>query len=353
MKVLLIEDNPDDVFLVEDALKKSRTTPFDLRACGALKEGLEALRSGEFEVILLDLSLPDSFGLETLKRTRSAASTVPVIVMTGDRDENMGLQALKEGAQDYLIKGQIPTQLLTRAIAYAVERERTGGELRNSLRETEVLLEEVHHRVKNNLQIICSLLSMQADVVTDTAVREHLRDSQNRVRSMALIHEQLYHSESLARVEFGGYLRQLVGNIYRNYAADLGAVSINLDVDPGVMLEIESAIPLGLIMNELASNAFKYAFNGRKGGELRIVLRRLASGNCCLEVRDNGPGLTPGFDFAKADSMGMKLVAMLARQIKTRLNYHNDGGAVFSFEFSDTPRARASPPARENSMTGR
>jgi PAS domain S-box-containing protein len=200
------------------------------------------------------------------------------------------------------------------------------------LREKEVLLKEVHHRVKNNLQVISSLVSMQADGSKDNTVRDVLQDVIYRVRSMALVHEKLYHSESLSRVDFAEYSRSLLGYLWRAHGAVAEFVRLTLDLEP-IELQVDIATPCGLILNELAGNALKHAFRGRSEGEVMVSLQKAETGMVFLSVRDNGVGLPEEFDWRKSGSLGLRLVQMLAGQLQAAVEVERDGGTKFTVSF--------------------
>ncbi len=198
------------------------------------------------------------------------------------------------------------------------ERKRTEESLRASLREKEVLLKEIHHRVKNNLQVISSLLSLQAEYLTDEGMLRIMRESQSRVKSMALVHEKLYQSHNLAEIDFGDYLRVLVAQLFRSYGIAQESVQMAINVD-AVSLGVDRAIPCGIIINELVTNALKYAFPGGRKGKIDVELQSIAPGRIRLVVRDNGVGLPQDVEVQKADSLGLTLVRMLADQVQGQL----------------------------------
>ncbi len=201
--------------------------------------------------------------------------------------------------------------------------------LRNSLREKEGLLKEIHHRVKNNLQVITSLLRLEAGRSAEPATKGVLQDMQGRIRSMALLHETLYRSADFARVDMADYLRQLATQLHRAQNTRPGAVRLQLDLTP-VTLEAEQAIPCGLIVNELLTNSLKHAFPDGTTGEIRIALRTLADGRVRLEVGDSGAGLPADVDERKQRSLGLQLVSDLVRQVEGTLETAGPGpGAHF------------------------
>ena len=179
------------------------------------------------------------------------------------------------------------------------ERKRAEERIKASLREKEVLLKEIHHRVKNNLQVISSLVSLQADGLADPTLRDLFQDVRDRVRSMALVHEKLYQSANLARVEFADYARSLLALPLAGPRRRRGRVRLTLDLEP-VSLSVETAVPCGLILNELVSNALKHAFPGGRGGEVAVALHAGPDGRVRLRVRDNGVGLPAGLDWRQS-----------------------------------------------------
>ncbi|MDD3083084.1 MAG: PAS domain S-box protein, partial [Desulfobacterales bacterium] len=192
------------------------------------------------------------------------------------------------------------------------ERKNAEERTKASLHEKETMLKEIHHRVKNNMQVISSLLKLQARAVGDDRLKENYKESENRIRSMALVHEMLYRSENLAQVDFKTYINALVRELYRAYNVGESRIHCQLAVED-VALEIEQAVPCGLIINELVSNCLKHAFPEGKSGVIQVFLHAIDDGAVELSVRDNGVGLPPDFDFAKTQSLGLSLVRMLAQ----------------------------------------
>ena len=220
-------------------------------------------------------------------------------------------------------------------ISAAVHRKKSEEELKRreaflaaSLREKEVLLREVHHRVKNNMQVISSLLSLQSRRVSDTGVQEMFREAQRRIRSMALIHERLYHSSDLSRVEFSQYLGNLAGHLFQSYQVPASRVRLRLDTEEA-FININTAIPCGLIVNELISNALKHAFPDGRTGEVAVELRRAPGNTYLVGVSDNGVGYPPGLDFRCTETLGMQIVNTLVGQIDGTIDYRGDTGTAF------------------------
>ncbi|MFZ5643191.1 MAG: sensor histidine kinase [Bacillota bacterium] len=230
---------------------------------------------------------------------------------------------------------------------FGMEREKTEAvnrELReaedqiiNSLREKEALLKEIHHRVKNNLQIIHSMLNLQLSYIKDAQAIEMFKESKDRVYSMALIHEKLYQSESLINIDLGEYIPSLLANLLFSYGTTKRAIKPQIKVEK-ITLGVDTVIPCALIINELISNSLKHAFPDSLGyadgkGEIRVELSRDTGNKFKLTVSDNGVGLPQGFEMQKCKSLGLKLVSVLVQQLKGSIQINTDGRTEFVITF--------------------
>jgi two-component sensor histidine kinase len=212
------------------------------------------------------------------------------------------------------------------------ERRRAEEQLTASLKEKEVLLTEIHHRVKNNLHVISSLLSLQSRTLSNPEALSVFTDSQNRVRSMALVHEKLYQSSDLARIDFGAYVRELASHLFRVYHDQAEAIPLRINAK-GVFLTIERAIPCGLIASELLSNALKYAFPAGRSGEIAVDLAMTGEVTCTMTIRDNGVGLPAEVDYRHPTSLGLRIVNTLTEQLGGTITLASNGGATFTLAF--------------------
>jgi two-component sensor histidine kinase/DNA-binding response OmpR family regulator len=482
IKALLVEDNPSDTRMIQELLKQAGGREIAVRHAARLGTALEKINAERPDVVILDLSLPDSTGLASFHRLHQYASSVPIVVLTGLDDSDMAVQTIVQGASDYLLKGELSGGLLVRSLHYSIERKRMqealqrtqselelknriaqivlttaddrmyaevlghvvefmqsdegkfgyldaqgafvcaalGGECRprhspastlrlppeewtgvwgQALREKrlvcinplsgrrglaaplieggwiiglisvagrptdyrdsdqrfleilaaylapvvrarvqrdvhdkalaaalaakEVLLREVHHRVKNNLQIVASLLNMQAESLPDS-FRAPLEESQRRVRSMALVHEQLYSYERPDQLDFGAYVDSLSHDLFAAFSTRSGEVRLALEADP-VVLGVDQAVPCGLILNELVTNSLKHAFPSGRTGEVRVELHS-RDGEIRLRVADDGIGLPPEFDCRRSNSLGLRIVEILAAQLNGNLTWGSEGG---------------------------
>jgi two-component sensor histidine kinase len=211
------------------------------------------------------------------------------------------------------------------------------AELAATLQERDVLLQEIHHRVKNNLQVISSLINMQARQVKDSESRGALVECVARVQAIASIHEKLYQSADYSRIPFSDYARDLVNGIFKTAGVSNGMVSLDLRIDPSLLLTVDKAIPCGLILNELISNALKHAFRDGRRGSISVDFRTLAGRGVLLRVADDGIGIPADFSIEKSGSLGMQLVATLVTQLKGQIAIRRGAGTEFSvtFELAD------------------
>ena len=415
INVLLIEDNLADAVLIREMLKESRKPGFNLHNARRLDEGLDYLEKNSVDVLLLDLNLPDSHGLETFQKANDAAHHTPIVILSAFDDEDIAIKAVKGDAQDYLIKGKVDNSLLARSITYAIERKSIEGELKEhrdhleelvenrtkelqavneqlrkeieerknaekeikaSLEEKEILLEEIHNRVENNLETISNIMGLEYAQIDDKEPIEIYQESQNRVKAIALIHETLSRSEDFAIVDFEKYAKDLVNYLFKTYAVDKSTIDVNIKAN-GILLDIDTAVPCGLILNELVTNSIKHAFPAtysrgpanekipnliteghepsnntfansterfeaakdsftgkNRKGEIFISLSR-DHGNFILKVGDNGIGLPDDFDFRYAETTGIQLVNALVRQLDGLIDLEKNGNTEFKITFRE------------------
>ena len=336
LQVLLVEDNPGDADLIRYLIAEIEPAGFTFRHETTLAGGLAALSLEPFEVVLLDLTLPDSTGLDTVERMVAAAPGIPVVILTGNPDDMMALQTLRGKAQDCLIKGDVSGRAIIRAIRYARERknlqvelEEANARLRQALHDNEILLKEIHHRIKNNLSLVASLLNLQTDLVHDPRDGELLQEARSRVMTMARLHENLYRSSSLTEVDAVEYLRSIACQVVRSGTRQgIDMVVIGGEFSIGT----ETAVPLGLMLNELVTNSLKHAFHNRPAGLITIHLSRDRS-DCVMIYRDNGVGLPVGLDPEHAETLGLMLITSLVHQLSGSLTMSTEDGARFDIRF--------------------
>jgi len=313
----LVFDVPGEMIIVPDG---EPVDPADLSRLRGMTGDYAILESG------------DGFGLRFSHRGETLAFIeVRGFAFPVHRDHYLNLA---------LIVSHIAGLAVSNARAYQFlreEKERTQSFLalaEKSAREREVLLKEINHRVKNNFQMLAGLIRLQSGNLKDPAAQSICRDVQNRIKSLAHVHERLYNSSSLAAVDIGAYVGRMIRELSESYQAEASRIRLTADIEE-IGLNVGTSIPLGLILNELIVNAFKYAFPEGREGTIRIALKALPEGSFELDFRDDGIGLPPGFDIAKAESLGLQLVTMLAGQLDGTVDLVPDRGAHFRIVFRE------------------
>lgn len=253
----------------------------------------------------------------------------------GEREQIAGRR--KDGvefpAEASISKVDVDGQRIFTVILRDMTRHKEAEEqIRTSLREKEVLLKEIHHRVKNNLQVVSSLLNLQVRGIHEESARQAFRESQDRVLAMALIHEQLYQSKDLSDVHFGDYIRQLAAHLFRSYQVSASRIELKTEIED-VHLPVDTAVHCGLIINELVSNALKHAFPHGREGEIRIELKS-DSGMVLLAVEDNGVGIADTASYWSHGSLGLRLVKSLVRQLQGETEVGKSGGTAIRIRFA-------------------
>lgn len=227
--------------------------------------------------------------------------------------------------------GKIMKQSMMRDIS---ERKKDEEKIIESLREKEVMLSEIHHRVKNNLQIISSLLNLQSTYIIDKAALNAIKESRNRVSSMALIHEKLYKSKNLSKIDFEDYIKHLTSHLLQIYAISKVKVDMKINASQ-VFLTVDTAIPTGLIINELVSNSLKHAFPDKKEGKIEIELKQTSQGEYYLKVKDNGCGIKKDVNLSSTTTLGMQLISMLTKQLAGEVKIENGTGTEVTIKFKE------------------
>jgi PAS domain S-box-containing protein len=322
------EQAPDSIVLVD--AETGELVEFNDRAHQNLsytREEFQKLKLEDFEVI----ESAQKVAKHIQKVVKQGGDTFETKHRTkaGDiRDVSVSCRAIS-------IRGKHFVQSMWRDIT---EEKRAQEEIKATLKEKELLLKEIHHRVKNNLQVVSSLLYLQSEHIKDEQSLATIKESQNRVKSMALVHEQLYQPEGLARVNFTEYIRNLATYLLRSYGVNPDAITLKINADD-VSLGIDTAIPCGLIINELVSNSVKHAFpagkaRGDRESEIRIDLHADDS-KLTLTVSDNGVGLPGDLDFRNTESLGLHLVNTLTRQLEGTIELDRSGGTAFEITFAE------------------
>jgi len=356
LRVLQVEDSASDASLTERILTKAGYAVHSERVMDA-REMSAALAKQPWDVIIADYRLPEFDAPSALSLLHQSGRDIPFIVVSGAVGEELAVAMMRAGAQDYLLKDNLVR------LAPAVDREirdartRRGREVAERalneseqrftvqgaafdrqtelLRQRETMLREIHHRVKNNMQVMSSLLSLQSRVASNPETSRMLEENQNRIQSMALLHELLYQSDDLALVDFPKYIRRMVEHLFRFYGVDNRRIRLHCELDP-VGLELDDALPCGLLISEVISNCLKHAFPEGRTGDVRILLRRRSPTTVALLISDTGVGLPANLDSTTSRSLGLRLVRALADQLRGSLDIRSQGGTEVELAF--TPR---------------
>ena len=364
--ILVVDDQPSQLLSHEAILRELGERLVTARSG---REALQRLMDEDFAVILLDVNMPDMDGFETasLIHQHPRFEKTPIVFVTGAQPTTLDrLKGYRVGAVDYVEVPVVPEilrskvavfvdlnrkrrdlQRLNDALQAEIAQRRNAEEAVRHSREKEVLLQEIHHRVKNNLQIITSLLRMQSRAVQDPAFSEALRECQNRVASMALIHDKLYRARDLARVSFGEYVRDLTNNILTSYALPARSVRVRLDIDD-LSLSLDYAVPCGLILNELMSNCLKHAFPVGHSGTVYIGFHAEGEEELCLVVRDDGVGVPADVDLGRTSSLGWRLIRALVEQLGGVVQCQTAGGTSVEIRFA----RQNAPPDQASAVRG-
>ena len=364
--ILVVDDHPGQLLSHEAILRELGERLVTARSG---REALQRLMDEDFAVILLDVNMPDMDGFETasLIHQHPRFEKTPIVFVTGAQPTTLDrLKGYRVGAVDYVEVPVVPEilrskvavfvdlnrkrrdlQRLNDALQAEIAQRRNAEEAVRHSREKEVLLQEIHHRVKNNLQIITSLLRMQSRAVQDPAFSEALRECQNRVASMALIHDKLYRARDLARVSFGEYVRDLTNNILTSYALPARSVRVRFDIDD-LSLSLDYAVPCGLILNELMSNCLKHAFPVGHSGTVYIGFHAEGEEELCLVVRDDGVGVPADVDLGRTSSLGWRLIRALVEQLGGVVQCHTADGTSVEIRFA----RQNAPPDQASAVRG-
>jgi two-component sensor histidine kinase len=354
LHVLHVEDSLSDAALTERSLTKAGYQVLSERVVNA-QEMKAALAKRSWDLIIADYRLPEFDAPAALALLQGSGLDIPFIVVSGAIGEELAVALMRAGAQDYLLKDNMAR------LAPAVEREIRDARTRRArilaeralneskerfkaqaaamerqaelLRHRETMLREIHHRVKNNMQVMSSLLSLQSRAASNSETRRMLEDNQNRIQSMALLHEILYQTQDLALVDFSKYLMRMVDHLFRSYGVTSRQIRLHTELDP-IALELDDALPFGLLISEVISNSLKHGFPDGREGEIRILLRHPPGATVSLALYDDGVGLPSDLDWTTSRTLGLRLVRALSQQLHATLDIHSQGGTEVRIAFA-------------------
>ncbi len=300
------------------------------------------------DLVVLDYYLPGAKGDVLLRQFKAENPRIVLVMMTADPDTHLAIEWMKKGASAYIRKPfnveylvELCSQALRESRLLHVEEllERrtrelweSKNELEKLLREKDVLIKEIHHRVKNNLSMIASLLNLQMDYISDEQTAKHFIDAKGRIASMSLVHEKLYQTDNLSVLDLRGYVEDIVSQLIDAYCSSSMRVNSTIDI-PETAIDLDTAIPLGLLVNELVTNSLRHGCGEGKEGVLEVTLSE-KNGDYSLTVRDNGAGLPENFDISATKSLGLTLVTLLSEQLNGSFELFSDNGTTAVVTFS-------------------
>ncbi|MGA2883501.1 MAG: histidine kinase dimerization/phosphoacceptor domain -containing protein [Bryobacteraceae bacterium] len=358
LHVLQVEDSLNDAALIERSLSRAGYIVYSERVMNAL-EMKTALANRPWDVIIADYRLPQFDAASALSLLHESGRDIPFIVVSGAIGEELAVAIMRAGAQDYLLKDDLARlapavqreigdvrarrgrQVAERALNESEKRFTAQGATLDRqtvlLHQRDTMLREIHHRVKNNMQVMSSLLSLQSRTASNPETSRMLEENQNRIQSMALLHEILYQSEDLASLDFSKYLLRMVDHLFRSYGVDRRQISLRAQLEP-IALELDDALPCGLLISEVISNSLKHGFPDGHRGEIRILLQLQSATTVSLVLSDTGVGLPNNLDWTTSRSLGLRLMRALAEQLRAHLDIRSQGGMEVRLVF--TPKRR-------------
>jgi two-component sensor histidine kinase len=364
-EILIVDDDLSNLKLLDKILSKAG---YIVRAVSDSQQVLGTITDRHPALILLDINMPGLDGFEICRRLKADPKTdkIPVIFISGFEDTKTKVNGFNVGGVDYLAKPYQPPEILARVKthlhlrqlqsnleqAYDEMEERvqqrteelyatnqalqtSKRKIEQSLNEKNILLQEIYHRTKNNMQVITSLLTLQSGHIRDPETLQIFRETKNRIQSMALVHKKLYQSRDLSKIDLKYYISDLTDALLKSYQVSPEKMSLRIYAE-SVFLSIDTAVPCGLVINELFSNALLHAFPGNDRGEIRIDLHQTPDGEIHLCLADNGIGLPEEIDIRQVDSLGLQLVvSLIEEQLQGQLKVIRNNGTEFLITFSE------------------
>jgi two-component sensor histidine kinase len=350
-KILAIDDNQDNLVSIS-ALLKHFVPGCTVITAHSGSKGVEIAQREKPDIILLDIQMPEMDGFEVCGNLKAHPETqhIPIAMLTAvKKDSESVIKGLELGADAFLTKpinelelaAQVKVLLRIKKAEDTLRFERDNlesvvqtrtRELKASLQEKETLLQEIHHRVKNNIQIIYSLLSLQMTNLDNEPAKKILLESQRRIIAIATVHEILYESENLSEIDLRTYLVKMSKTLAQSYLVNSKRLNLTIDSET-ILLDIKKASPIGLVVSELLANSFKFAFPGDATGIISLAAKQ-TNHSVEISVSDNGTGLPPGFDWRNSPGLGLKLVTTIVEdQLNGTIELQNNGGACFTVRF--------------------
>lgn len=349
--IMIVDDNPANVDLLRKLLENSN---YSIQAFTNSRFALKSALSSSPSLILLDIRMPDLDGFEFIRLFKENPDTedVPIIFISAISEIEDKVKAFNAGGVDYITKPFQAEEVLARVkthLTIKLTQEKLNGlnneledrvqartkELEKAYNEKSILFKELYHRTKNNMQVIISLLNFQDSYLDDERTSAALKDTENRIYAMSLVQDKLYKSKDLSNINLKEYIQDLTELLDSAYSDSRTIVQLIFEMKDVYVL-VDTAIHCGLILNEIITNAYKFAFQGRKTGFIKIALYQNSDGLIEIQIRDNGIGIPESFDLRKNGKVGMLNVFSIGEgQLKGQVSFNNEGGLCFRLSFKD------------------
>jgi two-component sensor histidine kinase/CheY-like chemotaxis protein len=338
-KIFIADDNEANRYTLNRILTSHG---FEVTTARDGEELLQLIEEQTPDLIITDVSMPKKDGFEAVNEIRREKSflSIPIIFISATyQDMTSRIKGIDIGANDYIsvpydedeliskIKSMLRTKVLYDDLRYSEKQ------LKNALQEKEILLKEINHRVKNNFQLVSSLLNLATQQIKDDLAILVIKESADRIHTMSLIHEKLYQSESLADINIDAYIRELSNQLFNTYVIDKEKIKLSVDVKE-LPLTIDQAIQCGLIINELVTNSLKYGFPDNRKGQIKISFD-FKENKYTLIVSDDGIGLSENFNMETSNSFGLMLVSLLTKQLNGDIELQQQNSASFKITFPE------------------
>jgi two-component sensor histidine kinase len=328
-KILVVDDEAYIATMLEEQLTSMGYDVVGKASSG--QKSVEMSRKLRPELVLMDIVMPGRLDGIDASQIIKKELDIPIVFLTAYADDKFIERAKNIEPLGYILK-PFQKREVKAVIEVALFKKAAEEKIKTSLKEKEVLLKEVHHRVKNNMQVISSLLSLQSQHIKDKESLTMFQESQNRIRAMALIHEKLYTSEDLAHIDIAGYIHSLTHQLITTYRTIASRVNMDIAITD-IFLTITTAIPCGLIINELVTNALKHAFPHQQKGTITVSMTPSTNDRLILTVSDTGIGFPKEIDFRNTTTLGMQLVTSLVEQLEGTITLDRSEGTRFRIEF--------------------
>lgn len=352
INILMIDDDEEDFIIVRDLFNEIDPEKYAVDWVSTYKEGVNIISEKQHDAYLIDYRLNADDGLELISEVLKIGCDKPLILLTGLNDINIDKQAMKAGASDYLVKGSISPSILERSIRYAIDHAKNINEIKNlnanlekrieertqELEEKIALIQEIHHRVKNNLQVIVSLIHLQSNQIKDELLEGVFKSFESKIETMAMVYKMTYSQGSLLNINLSEFINTYIDFVLNKYKKNEVNVSLNINLFQNTV-NIDTAISLGLLLNEILTNAIKFSYSNTCPSQISIQLKDDGQHNFDLKIGDNGKGIPKEVLANDQESLGLFLIHDLIDQLDgTYTRNSNEQGTHYDIGFKEIHR---------------